>query len=104
MSVAQPIVSDMIAQAILAEFEQQAPITRRYIERLPGDKPTWKPHEKSMTAGQLAFHLRRCPAGLSISCSRTRQSANLPAAGERRGVSQEIRREHSTHVRRCGDA
>ena len=64
MSVAQPIVSDMIAQAMLAEFEQQAPITRRYIERLPEDKLMWKPHEKSMTAGQLAYHLASVPGGV----------------------------------------
>jgi len=54
----------MIAQAMLAEFEQQAPITRRYIERLPEDKLTWKPHEKSLTAGQLAYHLASVPGGV----------------------------------------
>ena len=64
MSVAQPIVSDAIARALFAEFEQQAPITRRYIERLPEDKLTWKPHEKSMTAGQLAYHLAFVPGGV----------------------------------------
>jgi uncharacterized damage-inducible protein DinB len=64
MSVAEPIVSDAIAQALLSEFEQQVPITRRYIERLPKDKLTWKPHEKSMTAGQLAFHLASVPGGV----------------------------------------
>jgi uncharacterized damage-inducible protein DinB len=64
MSVAQPIVSDAIAQALLAEFEQQAPITRRYIERLPEDKLTWQPHQKSMTAGQLAYHLASVPGAI----------------------------------------
>ena len=64
MSVAQPIISDVIAQALLAEFEQQVPITRRYIERLPEDKLAWKPHEKSMTAGQLAYHLASVPGGV----------------------------------------
>jgi len=53
-----------IAQAFLAEFEVQAPITRRFLERLPEDKLTWKPHEKSMTAGQLAFHLASVPGGI----------------------------------------
>lgn len=53
-----------IAQAMLAEFEEQAPITRRYLERLPEDKLTWKPHEKSMTAGQLAYHLAFVPGGI----------------------------------------
>lgn len=30
-----------IAQTLLAEFEIQAPITRRFLERLPDDKLTW---------------------------------------------------------------
>ncbi|HKF48040.1 MAG TPA: DinB family protein [Terracidiphilus sp.] len=53
-----------IAESLLAEFEQQVPITRRFIERLPEDKLTWKPHEKSMTAGQLAYHLAFVPGGV----------------------------------------
>src|SRR5258708_4241509 len=53
-----------IAQSLLAEFEIQAPITRRFLERLPEDKLTWKPHEKSMTAGQLAYHLALVPGGV----------------------------------------
>ena len=53
-----------IAQSLLAEFEIQAPITRRFLEGLPQDKFTWKPHEKSMTAGQLAYHLAFVPGGV----------------------------------------
>ena len=53
-----------IAQSLLAEFETQAPITRRFLERLPEDKLTWKPHEKSMSAGQLAYHLAFVPGGV----------------------------------------
>ena len=53
-----------IAQSLLAEFETQAPITRRFLERLPEDKLTWKPHEKSMTAGQLAYHIAFVPGGV----------------------------------------
>jgi len=50
-----------IAQSLLAEFEAQAPITRRFLERVPAAKLTWKPHEKSMTAGQLAYHIAVAP-------------------------------------------
>jgi uncharacterized damage-inducible protein DinB len=53
-----------IAQSLLTEFESQVPITRRFLERLPEDKLTWKPHEKSMSAGQLAFHLAFVPGGV----------------------------------------
>jgi len=62
--IAESVVADSIAQSLLAEFETQAPITRRYLERLPEDKLTWKPHEKSMTAGQLAYHLAFVPSGI----------------------------------------
>lgn len=53
-----------IAQSLLAEFEAQAPVTRKFIERLPASKLTWKPHSKSMTAGQLAYHLAFVPGGV----------------------------------------
>ncbi|MDQ2833713.1 MAG: DinB family protein [Acidobacteriota bacterium] len=53
-----------IAQELLAEFEQQAPVTRRFLERLPEERLTWKPHAKSMTAGQLAYHLATIPGGV----------------------------------------
>jgi uncharacterized damage-inducible protein DinB len=53
-----------IADSLLAEFEVQAPVTRRFLERLPEDKLTWKPHPKSLTAGQLALHLAAIPGGI----------------------------------------
>jgi uncharacterized damage-inducible protein DinB len=53
-----------IAHSLLAEFEVQAPITRKFLERLPEDKLTWKPHDKSMSAGQLAYHLASVPGGI----------------------------------------
>lgn len=53
-----------IAQSLLAEFEVQAPITRRFLERLPEGRLTWKPHVRSMTAGQLAHHLAMVPGGV----------------------------------------
>jgi len=73
MPVAEPAVTDSIAQSLLNEFEIQAPVTRRFLERLPQDKLTWKPHPKSMTAGQLAFHLASVPGGI------VRFVANNPA-------------------------
>ena len=53
-----------IAQTILKEFEEQAAVTRKFLDRLPEDRLTWKPHEKSMTAGQLAYHLAFVPGGV----------------------------------------
>ena len=64
MSITQVLIGESIAQALLAEFEAQVPVTRRFLERLPEDKLTWKPHKKSMTAGQLAYHIAATPGGV----------------------------------------
>jgi uncharacterized damage-inducible protein DinB len=53
-----------IANEFLAEFEAQAPITRKFLERVPADKLTWKPHAKSLTLGQLALHIATVPGGI----------------------------------------
>jgi uncharacterized damage-inducible protein DinB len=53
-----------IAEKLLAEFEQQAPVTQKFLERLPQEHLTWKPHPKSLTAGQLAYHLALIPGGV----------------------------------------
>jgi uncharacterized damage-inducible protein DinB len=54
----------LFAETILAEFEAQHPVTRKFLERLPENRLTWKPHERSMTAGQLAFHIASVPGGV----------------------------------------
>lgn len=64
-----------IAESFLAEFETQAPVTRRFLERLPEDKLTWKPHEKSMTAGQLALHLATVPGGVAQAAQKAEHEA-----------------------------
>lgn len=73
-----------IAQDLLQEFEIQAAITRRFLERLPEDKLTWKPHEKSMTAGQLALHLARVPGGVIQAA----QQASIPVPEFNKNIPQ----------------
>jgi uncharacterized damage-inducible protein DinB len=50
-----------IAHAMLIEFEHESKITRKFLERVPSDKLGWKPHEKSHTAGELAWHIGMLP-------------------------------------------
>ncbi|MBD3297109.1 MAG: hypothetical protein GF341_00485 [candidate division Zixibacteria bacterium] len=54
-----------IAESLIAEMEQEAATTRRVLERVPGDKLDWRPHDKSMTLGQLAFHVDDVPGGIA---------------------------------------
>ena len=51
-----------IAHAILDEFERELATTRKFLERMPDERLTWRPHEKSMTAGQLALHIAIVPS------------------------------------------
>jgi uncharacterized damage-inducible protein DinB len=53
-----------IAQRLLEEFERELGTTRKFLERVPTEALTWRPHEKSMTAGQLALHIAQVPAGV----------------------------------------
>ena len=46
-----------IGAAFAGEFEHEAATTRRCLERVPADKLTWKPHERSMMLGELAGHI-----------------------------------------------
>jgi uncharacterized damage-inducible protein DinB len=50
-----------IKDALLADYDHEMGTTRRLLERLPEDKLSWKPHEKSMTLGGLATHLTTIP-------------------------------------------
>jgi uncharacterized damage-inducible protein DinB len=51
-----------IREMILPEFDQEMASTRRALERIPEDKLEWRPHEKSLTLGELASHLANMPA------------------------------------------
>jgi uncharacterized damage-inducible protein DinB len=51
-----------IARSMLEEFERELGTTRRFLERFPDDQLTWRPHQKSMTAGQLALHIAEVPS------------------------------------------
>jgi uncharacterized damage-inducible protein DinB len=83
-----------IAEAFLAEFEIQAPITRRFLERLPEDKLTWKPHTKSMSAGQLAYHLGFVPGGalrfVQNNPAQAPASFNFPQPGSRAEILEKL--------------
>jgi uncharacterized damage-inducible protein DinB len=46
-----------IVDSILMEIEQESKVTQRVLDRIPGDKLTWKPHSKSSSLGQLAMHI-----------------------------------------------
>jgi len=50
---------------MLAEFREEAAVTKRVLDRIPPDKLSWKPHTKSMSLGQLAIHTAGIPGRLA---------------------------------------
>src|SRR6185436_2551642 len=50
-----------ISETLLPEFDQEMASLRRVLERVPSDKPDWKPHPKSFSMAHLALLLALMP-------------------------------------------
>ena len=61
----------------LPEFTQEMTATRRLLERVPGEKGEWKPHEKSFALGHLAQLVAWMPGWIP----QTLRSTELDLAG-----------------------
>jgi len=59
-----------ILEPVIAEYLVEVETTRRILTRVPADKLAWQPHDKSMTLGQLAFHIATIPDGVSALAQR----------------------------------
>ncbi|GAB1464226.1 DinB family protein [Pedobacter sp.] len=46
-----------IQKSLLLELQREKENTVRMLQALPNEQFAWKPHEKSMTAGELANHI-----------------------------------------------
>src|SRR4051794_22342870 len=51
-----------IVQTIVDELQREADVTARVLERVPGEKMDWRPHAKSKSAGDLAYHIAALPS------------------------------------------
>jgi uncharacterized damage-inducible protein DinB len=60
-----------IADTLLPEFDQEMQTTRKVIERVPGDKGTWKPHPKSFSLGHLSQLVAGMPGWITNAVTET---------------------------------
>ena len=60
-----------IKDALLPEFDHEMATTRRLLERVPDAEFAWKPHDKSMSLGQLAGHIANLPRWCIITLENT---------------------------------
>jgi uncharacterized damage-inducible protein DinB len=54
-----------LGESFLAELDVEMPTTRRLLERVPGDRPDWKPHPKSFSVAHLSQLVARMPGWLT---------------------------------------
>lgn len=50
-----------LSSSFLPEFEREFANTRKMLELIPDEHLSWKPHEKSMDLGRLAWHVSDFP-------------------------------------------
>jgi uncharacterized damage-inducible protein DinB len=60
-----------ISDKLLPEFDQEMTSTRRLLERVPSDKPDWKPHPKSFSLAHLAQLVSWLPGWIAQTLSET---------------------------------
>jgi uncharacterized damage-inducible protein DinB len=65
-----------IIDALLPEFDHEMATTRRLLDRVPEGRFSWKPHDRSMTLGQLSDHLANIP----LWCTATLDAPSLDLA------------------------
>ena len=59
------------ADKFLKEFDEEFANTRRMLSLVPNDRLTWKPHEKSMELGRLAWHTADFPDWALMTLTKT---------------------------------
>ena len=69
-----------LSDSLLPEFDHEMANTRKTLERVPMDKPDWKPHAKSMAMGGLATHLSNIPTWVNYTIGQ--DSLDLAPGGE----------------------
>ncbi|MEN9448469.1 MAG: hypothetical protein RJA25_1759 [Bacteroidota bacterium] len=59
-----------IIKSLTNEFTHESANTRKLLERIPLDNPSWKPHEKSMNIHDLAVHIADLSNFISLAIER----------------------------------
>jgi hypothetical protein len=55
-----------VGTTLLSEFDREMVKTRKILECVPGDRFSWRPHEKSSTLATLANHLAAMPIFVAV--------------------------------------
>jgi uncharacterized damage-inducible protein DinB len=88
-------------QQFLAELKMEAATTRRVLERVPGDRLTWVPHQKSRSLGTLSWHLATIPGRIAQGAEHESWDATANPSGPHPATPAEIVSELDAGVTRA---
>ena len=88
-------------EALSLELELESKTTRKLLERVPEDAFDWKPHEKSMTLGQLASHLAENPSWVTPIVEQEEMSVDSDYKPYLAGSSEELLERFDTNTRQA---
>ena len=88
-----------IADGLLPEFDHEMTVTRKLLERVPEGNFDWKPHQKSMSLGQLAQHVATIPRWGDVTLSRTEFDLSSEPAPAAMTTRAEMLEAFDRHVR-----
>jgi uncharacterized damage-inducible protein DinB len=86
-----------LSQMFLPEFDQEMQTTRRVLERVPGDRGTWKPHERSFSVAHLAQLVSWMPGWITNALTQT-QLDLARAGGYSNQKTEELLGQFDRHV------
>jgi len=75
-----------IAEKLLPEFDREFASTRKFLALVRDDKLGWKPHDKSMELGRLAWHISDFPGYALSVVSKPGLSFSREDTPKRRGA------------------
>ena len=67
-----------LAQSLLKDFQKENEFTKRMIQAAPDDELGYKPHEKSMSLGELVGHLAETPTWAAMMMEDVMDFAEMP--------------------------
>ena len=87
------------------DLERELNVTRMVLERLPVEHYGWKPHEKSMSLGNLALHVAELPAWITGTIASDEMDvANAPRPPADLKSRQELLERFDRHAAAARDA
>jgi len=91
--------ASLLREIALVDLERELKVTRPVLERLPEEHYDWKPHEKSMSLGQLALHVAELPDWIRVTIDRDELNvADAPRAPKTLKDRSELLARFDRHV------